>query len=55
MIPLYVKIVLLSTFIIIKVNCSYFWYMEKDIKIPINTEISLELPKIEQRIVMGVE
>lgn len=55
MIPLYVKIVLLSTLIIIKVNCSYFWYTINGSKTAINTEVSIGLTEIEQRIVIGIE
>ena len=55
MIPPYVKIILLSTLIVIKVNCPYFWYIKKDVKIPINTEVRVELTGIEQRIVIGIE
>lgn len=55
MIPPYVKILLLTSLLIIKVNTTTFWYVDNGNKVPINGEVSIPLTNEHQIVVIGIE
>lgn len=55
MIPPYVKILLLTSLLVIKVNTATFWYVNNGSKTPINGEVKIQLVDNDYQLVIGIE